>query len=77
MGYAEYCTGSASTPSSVCAHEGAIENVPGGFRIGGTSLSSPRWAARTADRDSYTGHRSGSINPLLCFWLARTDAGPG
>jgi subtilase family serine protease len=63
--YAEYCTGNASTPYSVCATLGDIEHVPGWFGIGGTSLSSPLWAAIIADRDSYQGKRSGNINPLL------------
>jgi subtilase family serine protease len=39
--------------------------VPGWFGIGGTSLSSPFWAALAADRDSYQGRRSGNFNPLL------------
>jgi subtilase family serine protease len=65
--YAEYCTGSASTVNSVCA------TISGGwFGIGGTSLSSPLWAALTADRDSYQGWRTGNVNPLLYHWL-RTD----
>jgi subtilase family serine protease len=61
--YAEYCTGSAATPNSACAA------APGWFGIGGTSLSSPLWAAVTADRDSYQGRRTGNINPLLYYWL--------
>jgi subtilase family serine protease len=61
--YAEYCTGSASTPNSICA------TAPGWFGIGGTSLSSPLWGALTADRDSYRGHRTGNINPLVYRWL--------
>ena len=48
--YAEYCTGSAATVNSVCA---TIGTGGGWFGIGGTSLSSPLWAAVTADRDSY------------------------
>lgn len=64
-GYAEYCTGSAATVNSVCA---TIGSGGGWFGIGGTSLSSPLWAAVTADRDSYRGHRTGNINPLLYFW---------
>ena len=63
--YAEYCTGSAATVNSVCA---TIGSGGGWFGIGGTSLSSPLWAAVTADRDSYQGHRTGNINPLLYFW---------
>jgi subtilase family serine protease len=63
--YAEYCTGNSSTPYSTCATLGDIENVPGWFGIGGTSLSSPLWSAIIADRDSFQGHRSGNINPLL------------
>src|SRR5580704_6062440 len=64
--YAEYCTGSAATVNSVCA---TIGSGGGWFGIGGTSLSSPLWAALTADRDSYQGHRTGNINPLLYYWL--------
>jgi subtilase family serine protease len=61
--YAEYCTGNASTPFSVCA---TIDTTPHGwFGIGGTSLSSPLWAAIFADRDSFQGRRSGNANPLL------------
>jgi subtilase family serine protease len=63
--YSEFCTGNANTPNSVCAQLGSIEEVPGWFGIGGTSLSSPFWAAVAADRDSYTGHRTGNFNPLV------------
>jgi subtilase family serine protease len=72
--YAEYCTGNASTPYSVCATFSGSETPPGWFGIGGTSLSSPLWSAIIADRDSYTGHRSGNINPLL-YRLYDTDSG--
>jgi subtilase family serine protease len=64
-GYSEYCTGNAHTPHSVCATLGGIERVPGWFEIGGESLSTPLWAALTTDRDSYTGYRTGNINPLV------------
>jgi subtilase family serine protease len=64
-GYTEYCTGNAHTPHSVCATLGGIERVPGWFEIGGESLSTPLWAALTTDRDSYTGRRTGNINPLV------------
>ena len=61
--YAEYCTGNANTPFSVCA---GISTTPAGwFGIGGTSLSSPLWSGIFADRDSYQGFRSGNANPLL------------
>ena len=63
--YAEYCTGNANTPFSVCGTFSAGQPVPGWFGIGGTSLSSPLWSAITADRDSFRGKRSGNINPLL------------
>jgi subtilase family serine protease len=63
-GYAEYCTGNANTPESFCNLIGG-ELVPGWFAIGGTSMSTPLWAAMTADRDSYTGLRTGNINPLV------------
>ena len=64
-GYAEYCTGNANTPYSVCATFSDSEAVPGWFGIGGTSLSSPLWSGIIADRDSYQGRRNGNINPLL------------
>jgi kumamolisin len=73
-GYAEYCTGDASTIDSACATFSGSEPAPGWFAIGGTSLSSPLWAALIADRDGYTGHRSGNINPLVYNWL-RADPG--
>jgi len=63
--YTEYCTGDASTPFSTCATFSASEPVPGWFGIGGTSLSSPLWSGIIADRDSFQGHRSGNINPVL------------
>jgi subtilase family serine protease len=66
--YAEYCTGDASTPYSACAA------YSGWFGIGGTSLSTPLWAAVIADRDGYQGQRTGNINPLVYSWL-RTDPG--
>jgi kumamolisin len=73
-GYSEYCTGSASTPYSECATFSGGTAAPGWFAIGGTSLSSPLWGALIADRDSFTGHRSGNINPLVYNWL---DTNPG
>ncbi|MGH3154291.1 MAG: hypothetical protein ACRDOB_26700 [Streptosporangiaceae bacterium] len=63
--YAEYCTGNASTPFSVCGTFSGNQNPPGWFGIGGTSLSSPLWSAIIADHDSWTGHRSGNVNALL------------
>ena len=63
--YAEFCTGSASTPESTCATFSGSQPAPGWFGIGGTSLSTPLWSAIIADRDSYQRHRSGNINPLL------------
>jgi kumamolisin len=63
--YAEYCTGSAATPFSVCAQFSGSQPVPGWFGIGGTSLSSPLVSAIIADRDSFMGRRSGNINPTL------------
>jgi kumamolisin len=73
-GYAEYCTGNSSTPESGCLTFSGEEPSPGWFAIGGTSLSSPLWSALIADRDGYTGHRSGNINPLVYSWL-QTDPG--
>jgi subtilase family serine protease len=70
-GYAEYCTGSAATPYSICAQ---ITSTPSGwFGIGGTSLSSPLWSAIVADHDSYWNHRVGNANPLL-YSLYNSDA---
>jgi kumamolisin len=66
--YAEYCTGNASTPFSVCAT--ISTNAPGWFGIGGTSLSSPLWSGIAADRDSFQGFRSGNLNPLLYLLYA-------
>jgi subtilase family serine protease len=69
-GYAEYCTGNASTPESVCA---TISGTPPGwFGIGGTSLSSPLWSAIIADRDGVWNGRIGNANPLL-YSLLRSD----
>ena len=39
--------------------------MPGWFGIGGTSLSSPLVSAIVADRVSFQGKRTGSINPTL------------
>ena len=63
--YGEFCTGNASTPFSVCGQFSQFQTPPGWFGIGGTSLSSPLWSAIAADRDSFQGHRSGNLNPLL------------
>ncbi|MGA8439874.1 MAG: hypothetical protein WB762_05890 [Candidatus Sulfotelmatobacter sp.] len=69
--YAEYCTGNASTPFSVCA---TIEGNPAGwFGIGGTSLSSPLWSAVIADHDGLWHGRIGNANPLL-YLLYNLDA---
>jgi len=73
-GPAEYCTGSASTPYSVCASFESTDAIPGWFPIGGTSLSTPLWSAIFADRDGYTGQRTGNANPLL-YNLFNTDPG--
>jgi subtilase family serine protease len=63
-GYAEYCTGNSHTPESFCNFTSS-QPAPGWFEIGGTSMSTPLWAAMTADRDSYTRWRTGNINPLV------------
>jgi subtilase family serine protease len=63
--YAEFCTGNANTPFSVCGTFSQFQTPPGWFGIGGTSLSSPLWSAIAADRDSFQGFRSGNLNPLL------------
>ncbi len=64
-GYAEYCTGSDSTPYSYCATFSGSQTPPGWFAIGGTSLSSPFWSAIIADHDGFWGGRIGNANPLL------------
>jgi subtilase family serine protease len=63
--YSEYCTGNANTPNSVCATFSGGQTPPGWFGIGGTSLSSPFMSAIIADRDSFTGLRTGNANQLL------------
>jgi kumamolisin len=63
--YAEYCTGNANTPFSVCGTFSDGQTPPGWFGIGGTSLSSPFMAAIIADRDGFNGRRTGPANVLL------------
>jgi subtilase family serine protease len=63
-GLSEYCTGPANT-NSWCNSLLGGEPDPGWFEVGGTSQATPIWASITADRDSYTGSRTGNINPLL------------
>jgi subtilase family serine protease len=63
-GYSEYCTGGQHTPNSICAELDGLK-PHGWFPIGGTSLSSPLWSAIIADADSFTGHRTGNLNPLI------------
>jgi len=63
--YAEFCTGNANTPFSVCGQFSQFQTPPGWFGIGGTSLSSPFWSSIAADRDSFQGFRSGNLNPVL------------
>ena len=63
--YAEFCTGNANTPFSVCGTFSQFQSPAGWFGIGGTSLSSPLWSGIAADRDSFQGFRSGNLNPLL------------
>ncbi len=71
-GYAEYCTGSAATPNSICAQ---ISETPAGwFGIGGTSLSSPLWSGIFADYDSFWQGRVGNANYFL-YRLFNANAG--
>jgi subtilase family serine protease len=63
--YAEYCTGNANTPYSVCGSFSGGQTPPGWFGIGGTSLSSPLWSAIIGDRDGFWRGRTGNANPLL------------
>ena len=72
-GYAEYCTATASTGGSNCGFSSS-QAVPGWFQIGGTSLSTPLWAAVIADRDSNFGFRQGNIN-VFAYLLARAPDG--
>ncbi len=71
--YAEYCTGSAATPNSVCATFSGGQIPPGWFGIGGTSLSSPLWSGVIADRVSFLHHRVGNLNPLIYSLLKSTQ----
>ncbi len=57
--YAEYCTGAPGT-NSACARSGG-----GWFGIGGTSLSSPLWAAVIGDAVGYNGARFGTATMRL------------
>jgi kumamolisin len=71
-GYAEFCTGNASTPFSACA---TISGSPvGWFAIGGTSLAAPLWSGVIADRDGVWRGRIGNANPLL-YTLLRVAPG--
>ena len=70
--YAEYCTGNAATPFSVCGTFSGGSNPPGWFGIGGTSLSSPLVSGIIANRDSFWHSRIGNVNPLL-YLLYNTD----
>ena len=63
-GLAEYCTGPANT-NSWCHSLLGGQPLPGWFEVGGTSQSTPIWTSIIADRDSYTGLRTGNINPLV------------
>jgi subtilase family serine protease len=62
--YAEYCAGNPQTDSA-CATYISSDTVYGWFGDGGTSFSAPLWAGVIADRDGFTGHRAGCINPSL------------
>jgi subtilase family serine protease len=63
--YAEYCTGNANTPFSVCGQFSQNQPVPGWFGIGGTSLSAPLMSGIVADRDSFQHHRTGNFNAVI------------
>jgi kumamolisin len=63
--YAEFCTGNANTPFSVCGSFSQFQTPAGWFGIGGTSLSSPLWSAIIADHDGFWHSRTGNANPLL------------
>ncbi|MBS0421323.1 MAG: S8/S53 family peptidase [Proteobacteria bacterium] len=63
--YAEFCTGNANTPFSVCGTFSDGQTPPGWFGIGGTSLSSPLISAIFANHDSFWHGRVGNVNPLL------------
>jgi kumamolisin len=64
--YAEYCTGDRKT-NSTCARHGG-----GWFGVGGTSLSSPLWAAVIGDAIGYNGARFGTATMTL-YPLFRAD----
>jgi subtilase family serine protease len=72
--YSEFCTGSTSTPFSVCAQFSGGLNPPGWFGIGGTSLSSPFWSAIVADRDSFHHTRIGLADAWLYGLFNRVPA---
>ncbi len=70
--YADYCIGPAHASNSACA--AYLPDFPSGWSpAGGTSLSSPLWAALLADTISYhDGARIGEANVEL-YRLYRTD----
>jgi subtilase family serine protease len=72
--YADYCTATASLANSLCYPLESKESQTGWFGVAGTSSSAPLWAAIAADRDSYTGSRTGFLNPLL-YLLFNIDPG--
>lgn len=71
--YAEFCTGNANTPFSVCGQFSQFQTPAGWFGIGGTSLSSPFWSAIIANHVGLYHGRIGNANPLLYF-LFNVDA---
>ncbi|MCL2542060.1 MAG: S53 family peptidase [Nocardioidaceae bacterium] len=63
----------ASVYTSVLVYEGfhADPSANSFYFTGGTSSSSPQWAALTADIDQAVGRRLGNIRPDLAGWAAR------
>jgi subtilase family serine protease len=68
-GYAEYCT---PPPAEYDAYSGCAQPPIGWFQIGGTSLSTPLWAALITDRDAYFGYRFGNLN-AWAYALSASD----
>lgn len=61
----------ASVYTAVLVYEGFRPGGASFYFTGGTSSSSPQWAALTADVDQAVGHDLGDVRPALAGWAGR------